>query len=358
MSFRVTDFVKDRQYYIDLYDSLTIEECLQWIEIAKKNGRNVREIQKIERPGFVGALGDIALYYKKGENYRYKETTIEKWINKDKLHQEIYDNAHEPNNIFCDHCNYAMEMKDKSLHWSWEDNPRVLFLFECPNCNKRKGIFDNGEVYKHESVCPKCKSILESKHNKKSEVLTILENCKKCGYEYKDVIDFEADEKRSKAEEARRQYLLDNFRQDYCLTKEEGDHYIEHQAGMDRLIKKMEEQKQKSEDPRYQKARALKKIKVFEMEKMIKEALEKEKYIELAFGKPEITKDVMIPFSVQESDSTRGDYDSQNNLKKLIKKTLENTNWRLMSEGISQRLGILSGRIRGYENEDDLAKLY
>ncbi|MBF0206765.1 MAG: hypothetical protein HQK53_07725 [Oligoflexia bacterium] len=93
------------------------------------------------------------------------------------------------------------------------------------------------------------------------------------------------------------------------------------------------------------------------MEKMIKEALEKEKYVELSFEKPEITKDVVIPFTVQESDASRGDYDSQNNLIKLIKKTLEDTNWRLMSEGISQRLGILSGRIRGYENEDDLVKI-
>ncbi|MBF0206766.1 MAG: hypothetical protein HQK53_07730 [Oligoflexia bacterium] len=239
------DFVKDRQHYIDRYDVLTIEECLQWIEIAKKSGRNVREIQKIEKPGNVGALIDLSLYFKKGESYRNKETTIEKWINKDKLHQETYDNAKEPSNIFCDHCNYAMEMKDKSLHWSWEDNPKILFLFECPNCNKRKGVFDSGEVFKHESICPKCESILKSKHTKKGEVLTIIENCKKCGYEYKDVIDFEADEKRSKAEEVRRQYLLDNFRQDYCLTKEEGDHYIEHQAGMDRLSKMMEDKRQR-----------------------------------------------------------------------------------------------------------------
>jgi hypothetical protein len=28
-----------------------------------------------------------------------------------------------------------------------------------------------------------------------------------------------------------------------------------------------------------------------------------------------------------------------------------------MSDGISQRLGILTGRIRGYENEDDLVKI-
>jgi len=53
----------------------------------------------------------------------------------------------------------------------------------------------------------------------------------------------------------------------------------------------------------------------------------------------------------------RQEYDSKNNLKKLIKKILEKTNWRLMSEGIDYRLGYLSGKLKGYENEEDLIKI-
>ena len=44
-------------------------------------------------------------------------------------------------------------------------------------------------------------------------------------------------------------------------------------------------------------------------------------------------------------------------LKRLLKKTLEDTNWRLMSEGITYRLGMLEGRLRAYEKEEDLVKL-
>jgi len=44
-------------------------------------------------------------------------------------------------------------------------------------------------------------------------------------------------------------------------------------------------------------------------------------------------------------------------LQKLIKSTLEKTNWRLMSEGVYYKLGILSGRLRGYENDEDLLNL-
>jgi len=48
---------------------------------------------------------------------------------------------------------------------------------------------------------------------------------------------------------------------------------------------------------------------------------------------------------------------SMQKLKKLLQKHLEETNWRLMSGGVSYRLGMMSGRIRIYEDQDDLAKL-
>ncbi len=44
-------------------------------------------------------------------------------------------------------------------------------------------------------------------------------------------------------------------------------------------------------------------------------------------------------------------------LNRVIKKTLEGTNWRLMSEGVNYGLGYLSGRLKGYEQEEDLLQL-
>lgn len=40
-----------------------------------------------------------------------------------------------------------------------------------------------------------------------------------------------------------------------------------------------------------------------------------------------------------------------------MNRTLESTNWRLASDGISYRLGYLNGRLHAYENEEDLKKL-
>lgn len=45
-------------------------------------------------------------------------------------------------------------------------------------------------------------------------------------------------------------------------------------------------------------------------------------------------------------------------LQKLLKTALESTNWRLMSEGTSYRMGCVYGRLKGYEREEDLAELF
>lgn len=85
--------------------------------------------------------------------------------------------------------------------------------------------------------------------------------------------------------------------------------------------------------------------------------LEKGQYIYLKFGNPEINKDIIVPFTVQDSKGGREKLASDYELRQLLKKALKETNWRLMSDGVSYRLGILSGRLKGYENEEDMLKL-
>ncbi len=116
-------------------------------------------------------------------------------------------------------------------------------------------------------------------------------------------------------------------------------------------------QKIKDKDPIYQKARQLKKLTVTELENLLSKSLEKEKYVNLSFDKPEIDRYVIIPFTVQEFDKKRSERESENTVRKVIKQTLEKTNWRLMTEGLTYRLGYLSGRLKGYEREEDLVDL-
>lgn len=68
-------------------------------------------------------------------------------------------------------------------------------------------------------------------------------------------------------------------------------------------------------------------------------------------------RDVCVGFSCLGSKSDRKDYDSRKTLKKLVDCALEDTNWRLMSDGISYWLGYLNGRVKAYESEEELRKL-
>jgi hypothetical protein len=117
------------------------------------------------------------------------------------------------------------------------------------------------------------------------------------------------------------------------------------------------EKEKKDKDPLIQKVRNLKKLTVSQLGKLIEDTMEKAGYKGLKFWKPEMGQYVIIDFSVNETKDDRQESDSISTLKKLIKSILEDTNWRLMIEGINYRLGILTGRLKAYEKEEDLIKI-
>lgn len=151
--------------------------------------------------------------------------------------------------------------------------------------------------------------------------------------------------------------LLEKYRDTYCLNEVEGQQYIAQCVRSNHLSELLKKNKEQDIDPVYQKMKHIKILTVVEMEKLITQTLEKTKYIHFSLNKPEIDKYVIVPFTVQESDSTRSQYDSIHDLQKTIKKNLEPTNWRLMSEGINYRSGYLIGKLRSYESEAELMKL-
>jgi hypothetical protein len=125
--------------------------------------------------------------------------------------------------------------------------------------------------------------------------------------------------------------------------------------GMAQLGKEMQEKRDNKYI--YDAVKEIKKPKIAELIPLLSEPLEKEGYIEFHLDKPEMGRDVYVGFSCLDSKSDRKDYDSRKTLKKLVDSALEDTNWRLMSEGISYRLGYLNGRVKAYESEEGLKKL-
>ena len=124
---------------------------------------------------------------------------------------------------------------------------------------------------------------------------------------------------------------------------------------MARLGKEMQERRDNQHV--YVAVKELKKPKIAELIPLLSEPLKKAGYIEFHLDKPEMGRDVYVGFSCLDSKSERDDNESRKTLKKLVDSTLEETNWRLMSDGISYRLGYLNGRVRAYEGEEDLKNL-
>ncbi len=139
------------------------------------------------------------------------------------------------------------------------------------------------------------------------------------------------------------------------MSEREGQEYLESEAKLKHLSGWMKELEGKKKIEKV--ISKIKKLPIAKLKKLLIPKLEKQEYIKLEFSKPEMSRDVIVEFTVQDNKEDREEYDSRSQLKKLLKQILEKTNWRLMSEGIYYRLGILTGRLRGYENDEDLLKL-
>jgi hypothetical protein len=107
----------------------------------------------------------------------------------------------------------------------------------------------------------------------------------------------------------------------------------------------------------YDAVATIRKLPIFTVQEDIKNALAKEGLVNVQFAQPQQGRDLTIAFTVQESKIDRHEYDAKKICKQTIETILDDANWRLMSDGISYRLGLLSGRLRSVEREEDLIEL-
>ncbi len=346
------DYLKDEQYYTDLYDLLTINDCLRSYESAIKVPPQPLKELKV---GVISLTIDIFTYYIMGKRFRNKLETINDWMRREKEKENKVENATTPENIYCDFCSSKMDMIMKHLYGN---DDRIMFWFDCPACKKRKAIFDNGEEYKVKpNYCPKCSSELKETFERVGEILTTNITCPDCKYKTKEIEDFEKNRKEWEEKQRQDRELLRKYRFKFCMTDKEGQEYISHVENMKQLATLMKETEEKQKDPAYKQVLNIKKLKVNDLRKKLDIVLSKEKFINLQFDKPQIDRFVIIPFSVEDADDKREEYKSITICKRLINNSLEETNWKLMADGIDYRLGYLSGRLKGYEGEEDLMEM-
>ena len=350
-------YLKPKQHYIDLYDRFTVERCRR-DEAAMKDYKKPleydgKELKGKQKQNFLATVSEVGLYFIKGERYMQKEETIREWMNRDEEKDRLLESAQPPENIRCLTCRSVMHVAFKDLHdWGRDEEPRVLFMYDCPQGHMpRRAFFSDGEEWRHESRCPQCQSTLENTQEHNGNMLITTEHCSSCGYTNTDEMDLSP-----KKEDVDKNFAKDRER--FCLSDEEGQKFRDLHFQMHQMADFMKDWKEKEKHKdEYDKVAKLKKLTVIELEELLTPEFEKAGYTRLQFGAPEMDKDLFIPFTAYDTKSDRRDRDSSLALQRIAKTALEPTNWRLMSDGISYRSGILTGRFRAYEREEDLLKL-
>ncbi len=341
--------LQPEQYYVDLHDKITVDK-LRISESAKINIPKT-DLSDEGAVKAVSAVTEMMLYFEKGDRYLKKKADITRWMEIDREKDKRVESAEPFSGIMCPKCKKEMELVSKDLIETTSMNS-VLFLYDCKICDNRRAFYENGEEYESKpDRCLKCDTDMIKSHKKTKNAITTLSTCPKCKHKDKYVYDL-----KEKKEEIDLNFEADRKR--FCLSEEEGQEYIRALENMDRFKKVMDdiEERHKNKEV-YDKVTKLKKLPIGEIKRIMIEALEKDGYGDLQFDKPEIGRFVAVSFTAQDNKLERSEYDSRHKLKKVIDSVLVETNWRLMSDGISYRMGYVSGKIRGYEGEDELLKI-
>jgi len=358
------EYLKEKQEYIDRYDLDTIEDCIKWYRSLKDNfskHRNGKEFKKYTDEEFSEEVDKVLNRFMlviKTQWFKNKEESIKKWMNKDKELQDKQDNTPAPEEINYPICGKEMELISKDLHDTYDENSYMLFMFECKKCNKRRAVKEDGSEWSYKKPkCPKCKSILKTEVKHKGDITKFIDKCPKCGYKKVDIDDHKKWRQEQEIKEKRNKELLEKFREECCYTDEKGKEMIELSEVLAFAHEVREFEASKYDDPTFEKAMNINKIGVVEVEDLLRKVLEKEKYIKFSTEKPEIDRYVIVPFSFQDSDSVRSRKNNLSDLERLIKNTLEGTNWRLLNGSLMNRLGFISGKLKGYEQDEDLQEI-
>jgi len=353
----MTKYLKPNQHYIDLYDELTIKDC-RWRENFhndfESNEKYEGKVNKEMNKTFSSIALHFDLLYTTVDHYEKKEKTIQEWIERDRRKDEFYENAKAPSGIRCLNCQSTLIESNKMLCDHHGNQERVLFMYDCPNnCLPHRAFFDDGEEYKpKKNLCPKCKSVLERERERiEDKKIITIETCNNCDYKETDEFDLTMKEDPIDPE-----YEKDKER--FCLSGKRLDDNLKEKLKLDQMSEFMDKWKEKEEyKDEYSEIEKLKKLTVVSLEELLIPLCEKAKYVKFHFGEPEMGINLILPFTVHDADPERIDKDSSYELKNIIKKALSDTNWRLMTDGISYRMGILTGRLRAYEKEEDLLEL-
>ncbi|HVW23329.1 MAG TPA: hypothetical protein VHB51_02520 [Candidatus Saccharimonadales bacterium] len=358
--------LKEDQYYEDLYDKITVEfarrNIVYFDKFYAEFEAKLPSGEEIDRPGnafvinvfYMETVGNELL-----KRYNERDQKIAEWRERDAAKDAHVADTRLTEEPRCRHCGaQGLRITDKDLMnrsqaASLSDNEEVLFTLRCPGCDKYTACWGDGELWLPKpTLCVSCGSEMTQKTTKTKAAIIFQYSCAACGNAYNDKIDLKDKNAKTDPEYA-------NDRDHFCLRNDEFRNRLASMRrdflGMAQLGKEMQEKRDNRHI--YDAIKEMKKPKIAELSGILTPALAKAGFIEVTLDKPEIGKDVIVGFSCLDNQSGRSDHDSEKQLKQAVNRALENTNWRLMSDGIHYRLGYMSGRIKAYEDEEALKNL-
>jgi DNA-directed RNA polymerase subunit M/transcription elongation factor TFIIS len=356
--------LESREKYEDRYDRVTIELCRDKETMLRKvfSESKTKDLPKgKDGERQLRVVANIFHYFEvdmlAGSRWERRTETIAKWMAEDEARDQRLNEARLVSEPKCEHCGKSglrIISKDLMSRGKDYDHREVLFMLECGGCNKRTVIWEDGSQWEHPyRTCPKCSTVMKETSKRKAKLIVDIYTCPKCQYSYQEELDLSFKKEKEKPDPY---WEEDKLR--FVLNDEQGKKYLEGKRNLEQMKQVTDRIKERTDNKAvYDAVANIQKVNIGQLTDVLQPVIEKAGYIELTFDKPEISRDVFVGFNCLDGKGGRDDYSSRTTLKKTVQKALVDTNWRLMSDGISYRLGYLSGRLRAYEKEEDLVEL-
>jgi len=344
-------------YYNDLYDKFTIKNCRKIISDT------IKAQESLDQPWKRKVRSNIHELYVSFEVVNRalnKKTTIEKRMERDRQ-KDNFINSTKPPKIKCNFCSKQMDLDDTSFKsWVYDEKDRILFIFQCNDCNKKRAVYDNWEeIIPKKHLCPNCNIELNKISETKYDILTINYFCDKCNYKETETLDLKVEHIEDKEDQ---NYEEDKKR--FCISEEEANKIKNWIQNFYQWILEVMNWTdpasiaKRKEQEKYKPLENIKRFTIAELEEYLLPILAEKWFVNFSLWKAEIDKDIYVYFTVIDKSDKNQKYSSRIRLRKIINESLNNTNWFFMNSWrLEEKLWIIQWRLKWIDNNDELLKL-
>ena len=109
------NYLKNRQYYADLFDKITVEKCRRMEKDFNSKSHSLDPKDKV-RYQWEKVCADVMMSFVAGEQYARKEQAITEWMKRDEQKDEFLNSTELSIEPSCLNCGKQIDFKDKHLY--------------------------------------------------------------------------------------------------------------------------------------------------------------------------------------------------------------------------------------------------